>query len=73
MIPNLFVRSSPPCTPDCPKRTVGCHGHCEDYEVWRQNRTQEQQEIAAASHQDTICESFTIGNVVKRKRRSGIR
>ena len=27
----------PPCK-DCPRRTVGCHSSCEDYQAYRQQQ-----------------------------------
>lgn len=41
----------PPCTPDCPRRCVGCHGNCPDYAAFQAekaaDRKKRQQDSAA--------------------------
>ena len=29
------MRKKPPCSPDCPRRTVTCHSFCKDYKTWK--------------------------------------
>lgn len=35
MVPK---NNSCPCTPDCPKRVLGCRPNCEDFQIYERNR-----------------------------------
>lgn len=37
------MRTKPPCKAsgvDCPRRAVGCHAGCEEYQKWQENKEQ---------------------------------
>ena len=42
--------NAPPCTPDCPDRTPGCHDNCPKYQQWKEERQQVKARLYHENH-----------------------
>lgn len=49
------MKNTPPCRPDCPKRSAICHGknpdgswRCPDWEVYQQREAERREKVKAA-------------------------
>lgn len=41
----------PPCDKVCPKRCPGCHDHCKEYAIWKEEGEKEKEWLREQNHQ----------------------
>ena len=73
----MSLRKQSPCVKNgvhCDKRHVGCHGECEEYTTWSEERAREREELyrkrtVECQLNDAECKRSTYFNKRKRRRK----
>ncbi len=53
----------------CKERHEGCHGECERYKAWKEERDRKREEIYKQKTSQKILSDYTIENVYRAKTR----
>lgn len=62
--------ASSPCL-DCPDRVIGCHGDCEKYKAFKEERLELNREIRKKTGRARAADTVIINGIQKRRNRYG--
>lgn len=64
----VYRAVKPPCGKECPRRQVGCHGHCEDWDKYQEALKAEKEKAYAASRADSMTTDYQIRSAQNNKK-----
>ena len=65
------MRTKPPCSKDCFKRTITCHQFCQRYKDWKAEDQRRKAEKDKAKENEYLTFSDTVKKAMKRKAMRG--
>ena len=65
---TIYRAVKPPCGKVCPRRQVGCHSHCEDWDKYQKELQAEKDKAREANKADIITADYQVTSVQKTKK-----
>lgn len=66
--PTVYRTVKPPCGKVCPRRQVGCHSHCEDWDDYQKELQAEKDKARKAGEADFHATEYQIDTAKKNRK-----
>ena len=69
---NNLWNGKPPCTRDCPYRTIGCHSNCGEYLKWKAVVEEKKKEAKIYRDANRMADEITdkrVSKIIQRRKR----